>query len=156
LKKTLVLFLAIFILFTSTVFAEVSLRCEVDKKTISIGEQLVYKLIIRYSEKNLPTPKLPKFDGFKIISQAQSSAVVYGPDSVKNQLAYTYILVPLQPGNFTFEPSTVMIQGKTHACEEVKIEVTEDNQRSSRKLQKKVNPLPDKGPSDSKGPQLTL
>lgn len=148
--------MALFLLFISTVFAEISLRCEVDKKTISFGEQLVYKLIIRYSGKKLPTPKLPTFDAFEIISQAQSSAVVYGPGSVKNQLAYTYILVPLQPGNFTIEPSTVVTQGKTYACEEVKIKVTEDNQRSGQKLQKKVKPLPDKGPSDSGGPQLTL
>ena len=155
-KKALFLFLVLSLLFISTVFAEISLRCEVDEKTIRINDELVYKLIVSSSEKNIPAPKPPAFSGFKIISQAQSSTVVFGQGSLKTLLVYTYILVPLQPGKFKIEPSTITTEEKTYTCEEIEIEVIGGRQHPPSQPQEKFKPLPEKGPFDSEGPQITL
>lgn len=155
-KKTSVLFLGFLLLFVSTVFAEVSLRSEVDKKNISTDDELVYKLIINSSEKNIPAPKPPAFKGFDVISQAHSSTIVFGGGSVKNLFVFTYILVPLQPGKFKIEPSTVTIEGKTYSSEEIEIEVVLGKRPPDSRPQKNVKPFPEKDLPDSGGPQIML
>jgi hypothetical protein len=156
LKKALFFFLAFSLWFVSAALAEISLRCEVDKKTISINEELVYKLILSSSKKNIPAPEPPAFAGFDILSQAQSSTVVFAPGSVKNLLVYTYILVPLQPGKIKIEPATITTKERTYTCEEIEIEVTGNSRRPDSQPQEKHKPLPEKGLSDSGGPQITL
>jgi len=156
LKKILLLFLGFSLLFVSVLFAEVSLRCEVDKKNISTDEELVYKLIVNSSEKNIPAPKPPAFKEFDVISQAQSSTVVFTAGSVKNLLVCTYILLPLQPGKFKIEPSTVTIEGETYKSEEIEIEVLPGARRPDNQPQKNVKPFPEKDLPDAGGPQITL
>lgn len=155
-KKSLFLFLAFSALCTSSAFAEISLRCEVDKKSISTDDQLVYKLIVSSSEKNIPVPEPPVFEGFGILSQAQSSTVIFGKSDIKTLLVYTYILAPLEPGKFEIKPSTLTIKDKTYSSEEIEIEVTQGRGVSHRRPEEKSQPLPGQGPPESEGPQITL
>lgn len=143
-------------LFKSFVFAEISLRCDVDKKSINTDDELVYKLIVSSSEKNIPAPKPPAFKAFSIVSQAQSSTVIFGKDNIKALLVYTYILAPLQPGKFKIEPSTITIKDKTYASQEIEIEVTQGRKRPRRQPEEKLKPFPEEGPPDLGGPQITL
>jgi hypothetical protein len=157
LKKILFLFLAFFLLFQSSALAEISLRCEVDKKTIATDDELVYKLIISSSEKNIPAPNLPAFAGFGVISQAQSSTVIFKKSDIKTLLVYTYILTPLKAGKFKIAPSAVTIKDKTYTCEEIEIEVIQGNSKlHGRQPQEKSQAFPGQGPPESDGPQITL
>ena len=155
-KKTLFLFLTFSLLLTSSVFAEISLRCEVDKESISSDDELVYKLIVSSSEKNIPALKPPAFQGFSILSQAESSTVVFGKGNLKTLLVYSYILVPLRPGKFKIEPSTITIKDKTYASQEIEIEVTGGRKRPGRQPEEKIKPLPEELSPDSGQPQITL
>ena len=155
-KKALFLFLAFSLLFQSFVFAEISLRCEVDKKSISTDDQLVYKLIVSSSEKNIPAPKSPAFAGFAIISQAQSSTVIFGKSEIKTLLVYAYILAPLQPGKFNIEPSTITVKDKTYASQRIEIEVTPGRKHPARQPQEKPQSFPEEGPPVSGESQITL
>ena len=155
-KKALFLFLAFSALCISCASAEISLRCEVDKKSISTDDRLVYKLIVSSSEKNIPAPIPPAFDGFDIISQAQSSTVIFGESDIKTILVYAYILAPLEPGKFRIKPATLTIKVKTYTSEEIEIEVTPGRKVPRRQPQEKSQPLPGQGQPESEGPQITL
>ncbi len=155
-KKVLILFLVFSLFCISFVFAEISLRCEVDKKSISTDDELVYKLIVSSSEKDIPAANPPLFRGFNIISQAQSSTVIFAQSDVKTLLVYTYILIPLAPGKFKIAPGTITVKDKTYASQEIEIEVTEGLKRPGRHPQDKPKTRPEEGPPDSGGPQITL
>jgi len=156
LKKALFLFFILSLVFTSSVFAEISLRCEVDKKSISTDDELVYKLIVSSSEKNIPAPKPPAFADFSIVSEAQSSTVIFVQSNIKTLLVYTYILVPLRPGKFKIEPSTVTIKDKVYASQEIEVEVSEGNRRPGRQPEERSKPLPEDLSPDSGQPRVTL
>lgn len=155
-KKVLFLFLAFSLFCISFVFAEISLRCEVDKESISTDDELAYKLIVSSSEKNIPAAKSPTFQGFSIISQAQSSTVIFGQSNIKTLLVYTYILAPLAPGKFKIEPGTITVKDKTYASQEIEVEVTEAHNHPGRHPEEKLKARPEEGPPNPGGPQITL
>ncbi len=146
-------FLFFFILLSSSACAETSLKAEVDKTTVNTAEQLTYKLTINSSEKNLPVPKFPSFKGFAVISQAQSSTVLFGNNDVKTILVYVYILTPNQAGILKIEPGYITIKGKTYSSEEVEVKCIQD-QPSNKQPQESKPPLSES--LDQGTPGITL
>jgi len=141
----------LFISLTTTIAsAEVTIKAEVDKASITTDDNITYKLTITSSEKNIPEPQLPEFKGFYLVTQAQSSTVSLDKSNIKTILVYTYILVPKDVGKFKIEPSTIKIQGNAYSSETFEIEV---------KLGRtKPQALPEQKPSqtESEEPQFTL
>ena len=154
-KRVLFLFLVCGLLFISPAVAEVSLRAQVEKKNITTDDYLTYKLTVSSAQRNIPTPKTPVFKGFNILSQAQSSTVVFGKGEIKTLLVYTYILVPLEPGKFKIEPSTITVKDKTYTCEEIEIEVTQ-TKPAPRQPEEQPKSIPQKRPPVLTGPQVTI
>lgn len=145
------LFLAgIFIfLFTATALAETSLKAEVDKASITTDEAITYKLTIDSTDKNIPQPQLPKFAGFQVISQAQSSNISWLKNGIKTILVYNFILAPVDIGKFKIEPSSLKIKNKTYASDGFEIEVTQGKRKPKP-------PLPEEPQPESEEPQVTL
>lgn len=143
------LFIILFsLLFTAGAFAETSIKAQVDKTGITTDDSLTYKLIIISSEKNIPVPAIPKFEGFNLVSQAQSSTISFAKGGTETHLVYVFILVPGEAGKIKIEPSKIKVGAVTYTSEQFEIEVT----------QGKVQPQipPGQKQSEPETPKLTL
>lgn len=129
------------------VFAEANIKAEVDKTSISMDETLTYKITVTSTDQKIPSPQVPKFQDFNVISRAQSSSVSISGNQVKTVLAYAFILAPTKTGKFTIEPASVKIKKDTYSSESFEIEVTEGTVKP--KSPKNIQP-------ESEEPQITL
>ena len=142
-------------LFISMAFAEISIKAEVGKTSITTDETLTYKLIITSTEKQVPQPEVPKFEGFNVVSQAQSSTFSYLKTGPKTILVFAFILTPTDIGKFKIEPSSIALEGKTYATDTFEIEVTPDKARPKTPLEQRPS-QPEKIQPESEEPQITL
>jgi hypothetical protein len=133
------------ILFASAVFAQTSIKAEVDKTSITTDDTITYKLTITSIEKRVPQLDLPKFAGFSLLSQSESSAVSFAKNNIETALSYVFVLAPTDAGKFKIEPSHIKLQGKTYSTQSFEIEVT-----------KGKSPLPPEAQPETEEPQFTL
>ncbi len=153
--KIIVVLIAIFLLVDIVFAQDLSIKAEVDKTSLSSDENLTYKLIITSSEKKLPSPQIPKFAGFNVISKAQSSTISFAKSEIKTIVVYAFILAPSDIGKFKIEPSTIKVNDKTYSTQEFEIEVTKGKGKPQPKPEKKpALPKEIQPPTDK--PQVTL
>lgn len=146
--KTFFILALAFVLSAAPLFAETAIRAEVSKTSISTDDTLTYKLSVTTTENNLPEPKLPKFDGFEVISQAQSSNLSFARNEMKSTMVFEFVLVATEAGKFKIGPSTIKAQGETYSTDSFEIEVAQG------KLKPKApEEIP---PPESDEPQYTL
>ena len=126
-------------LFKASVFAQISIKAEVDKKSITTDENITYKITITSAQKNIPEPKIPEFKGFNILSSAQSSTVSFVESGIKAMLVYAFILSPTQTGKLKIEPVIIKIKNEIYSSDSLQIEVKQG------KTQPK--PKPEQAPS---------
>ena len=136
-------------------YAETSIKAEVDKTSITTDETLTYKIIITSSEKRMPEPQIPKFEGFSVISQAQSSTISFVQAGIKTILVYAFILAPTDKGKFKIRPSTIKIKNKTYSSDAFEIEVTQGKSKPKPPSEQKPS-LPKELPQEEEKPQITL
>lgn len=137
-------------LFLGLVSAETSIKAEVDKTSITTDEALTYKLIITSSDKGIPTPQLPKFEGFSVLSQAQSQTMSLVKSNIKTVLVYAFILAPINIGKFKIEPSSIKIKNEAYSTDAFEIEVKQGKTRPTVPQEEKLS-LPEKTQ-----PEITL
>ncbi len=126
----------------TAVFADTAIRAEVDKTSITTDELLTYKLTVASTEKNIPSPKISGFNGFVIVSQAQSSTVSFQKGGMQTILVFAFILLPKETGKIKIEPAVVTVKGKAYASEAFQIEV----KKGSVRLPKDPGPeIPESG-----------
>lgn len=156
-KKTKAIITLFFVfLFLSTAFAEISLKAEVDKTNLAIGETLNYKITINYMGKGKAEPKIPKFDGFRVISSAQSSNMSFVKNNIQRNLVYIFILTPLDIGNFKIEPSVIKIGNKTYSTDTFEIEVTQGKTKTKAKPEQEPYRPEEIQPETEESPKITL
>jgi hypothetical protein len=135
-------------------FADISIKAGVDKTSLTTDEALTYKAVISSTEKNLPAPEIPGFEGFSIVSQVQSSNVSVSGAQLKTSISYVFILVPTQEGKFKIPPATIKIGNRTYAADSFEIEVKQ-GKRPPQAPPKKRN-IPEKSFPDTGMPEITL
>ncbi|MFC1658677.1 BatD family protein [Candidatus Omnitrophota bacterium] len=111
--------------FAACACAETSLKAEVDKLNMTTDEYITYKLTVTSSGQDISDVEVPGFQGFRIITQTQSSNVSLIKGELKTIITNTYILVPIRTGTFKIEPSKVKMKDKTLKSEPFQIEVKE-------------------------------
>ena len=154
-KLKFFLTLGIFLLIIHPVFAQVTIKAEVNKFKISTDERLTYKLIIASSEANLAQPQIPKFSGFNILSQSQSTTLSLEKNGLKTSLIYEFILLLVSAGKLKIDPSTIKIANQFLSSEPFEIEVTQG--KATPKIPSEESPaLPQKFLPESEEPQVTL
>lgn len=154
-KKIIILSVIFTSLFIATAFGQTSIKAEVDKTITTTDDVVTYKLIVTSSEKDIPQPQLPKFTGFKAISQAQSSTLSFTQGNVKTIVAYAFILAPTDIGKFKIEPGAIKIKNETFSTGIFEIEV----KQGKPKLEPEEKPpIPEKTPPEETEelPQITL
>jgi hypothetical protein len=155
-KKNIIAITTLLVLFCGLkAFAETTLTAEVNKLKFTTDETVTYKLSINSTEKNIPRPQIPKFEGFAVISQAQSSTVSWAPSGLKSSLIYSYRLMPKSTGKFKIGPAKMLINGKTYASQEFEVEVTQGKIKSQPKPEEHPS-LPEDMQGDTEEPQVTL
>ena len=144
-------------LFKAFVFAQISIKAEVDKKSITTDENITYKITITSAQKNIPEPKIPEFKGFNILSSAQSSTVSFIESGVKAMLVYAFILAPAQTGKLKIDPVIIKIKNETYSSDTLEIEVRQGKTQPKPKPEQQPS-LPEESQpeSESEPAQTTL
>lgn len=122
-NRAVIVTLFFLFLFLGAAFAQGPIKAEVDKTSLAMGETLNYKITINYTGKEHARPKIPKFEGFRVVSSAQSSNVSFVKNNIQRNTVYIYILAPTAAGNFKIEPTTIKIGKDAYASDTFKIEV---------------------------------
>lgn len=140
-KNPIIIIILFVSFFASDALAQTEIKAEVDKLSIATEEHITYKLTITSSEKNIPSPQIPKFEGFKVLSQSQSSEISIAKGNRTTSIAYVFILYPMGIGKLKIGPSSIKIRGKTYLTDAFEIEVEQAEARPQPKPEKKP-PLP--------------
>lgn len=154
-KKTIFIALVFIFFFIRLTYADTSIKAEVDKLKLTTEESLTYKVIVTSSERRLPEPNIPKFDGFAIVSQAKSSSVSLVKNTLKTVLVYVYILLPRAIGKIKIEPSTIKVKGKIYSTDAIEVEVIQGKREP--RIKPKEKPYSPKGiQPESEQSKITL
>lgn len=132
------------VMFSGVCFAEEPIKAEVDKTKIATDETIIYKISIISSDKKVPAPQLPDFEGFSVLSRVQSSSISFSSEGVRTSMIYTFILAPLDAGKFSIGPATVKAGNKIYSSETLEIEVT-PSKSMPKKESRPPFPAPKKG-----------
>lgn len=144
-------------LFISAAFGQTSIKAEADKASLTTDETTTYKLTITSVEKNVPTPNLPKFTGFKVIASTQSSSVTFAKGDVKSIIVYAFVLAPTDTGKFKIEPSSIKIKNETFSTEAFEIEVKQGKPKPKAEPKGKPRIPEETQPEETEElPQITL
>ncbi|MDD2752814.1 MAG: BatD family protein [Candidatus Omnitrophica bacterium] len=152
LKFFLTLFISLFIIHPA--FAQDTIKAEINKNKLSTDEVLIYKLVIASSQTQFPQAQLPKFDGFNILSQSQSTTLALENNGWKTSLIYEFILAPLTVGTLKIDPASIKIKGQTFSSDPFEVEVTQG--KLMPRAPGKNPSLPDKSLPESEEPKITL
>ncbi len=141
LKIAFIIFILLFIFVSACAFAETSIKAEVDRKVITTDEVLTYKIIIVSTEKQIPRPQQPpQFEGFNVVSQAQSTSVNFSASGVKNAVVFAYVLAPTKTGEIEIKPSVLKMNNQTYSTDAFKIQVKQGSSKPRQKLTPKQRP----------------
>ena len=121
--RLIILALSLVLFIAASACAEISIKAEVNNTSITTNDNLTYKLVITSTEKNIPSPQLPKFEGFNVLSQAQSSTFSLAANNIKTMLTFTYILAPKEKGKFKIEPAVIKLNDKVLSSATFEVEV---------------------------------
>lgn len=154
-KEKLVIALFSILLCAASAFGEVTIKAEVDKAKITSDEAITYKLTITSFEKNVPSPQLPEFKGFEIVSQSESSSASFTKSELKVVIVYAFVLVPADTGKLIIEPSSIKINDVTYASDSFEIEVSPGKIKPTPKPKKEPS-LPEELLPETGQPQITL
>ena len=125
-KSRAIIFVILLIVFyLNSAFAETTIKAKVDKTNITTDEVITYKLTVTSTERKVPQPELPEFEGFRIISQVQSSNISLIKKDIKTSIVHTYILAANKIGVIKIAPSKIKIDNEIISSDAFQIEVKE-------------------------------
>jgi hypothetical protein len=138
----------------TAVFADTTIKAEMDKTAVTADELLTYKLTVASTEKNIPSPKIPEFKGFAIVSQAQSSTVSFQQGGMRTILVFVFILLPRETGRLKIEPAQVTVLGKVYSSQASQVEVKQGSAQIKPRGKSRF-PLPEQSaPQEEPGPEI--
>jgi len=130
------LFVFLLLTFNCTLVAdsyaqEITLFASVDKRKISLDEQLVLKVSVSGDISSLPSPKIPPIPGFSSYSSGRTQNVSIINGKVSSSLTFNYILVPQSAGKHTIPSIELVHKGKTYKTSPIQVEVVSTRQPPS-------------------------
>lgn len=130
-------------------YADTTIKAEVDKPQLTTDELLTYKITVTSSDKQIGALQLPELDGFSIASQSQTSNFSFSGKGVNTSVVYTFILLPLKTGRLKIGSSSVKVGNKAYYADNIEVEVTQGKAQPQKPVTPKKIPL-------SGEPQITL
>ncbi|MFH1259418.1 MAG: BatD family protein [Elusimicrobiota bacterium] len=109
---------------TSFVSAQdISLLATVDKKVVSLDDQVVLQISISGDVSSLPTPQLPPLNGFTAFSAGRSQNVSFVNGKISSSVVFNYLLTPKSPGKYTIPSLNLAYKDKNYQTMPIPIEV---------------------------------
>jgi len=98
---------------------------EVDRTMLTTDEALMLRVIIQGIGGNASEPQLSVLDGFVITGRSTSSQINIINGSSSSQKVYSYVLNPIDVGEFVIGPISAALNGQTYYTDPIKITVTQ-------------------------------
>lgn len=105
---------------------DVIITASAEPSTVTPGEEFIYSVRVQGGVSNLPSPQLPSFDQFEILSgpnQSQSFQFING--KMSGEVQYSVGLRCMKPGDYKIAPAEIKASGKTLKSNEVAVKVTQ-------------------------------
>lgn len=104
---------------------ELTVEARVDKTEVSLGEKLLFSVVISGSIRRSPELEMEKLEGFEVVSTGQSQEVQIKGGRMRQTFVLTYTLAAAAAGTHTLGPVRVKHQGKAYSTQPIEIKVTE-------------------------------
>lgn len=140
-RKTGKIFFILLILISVPLFADdVQVEAVVNSEEIGLNDILIYTLNITYGFNAEPSQiKFPDFQGFKKVSQSESSKmnIVIGSGQTFTKVKiYEIQLLPNRTGQIEIKPATVIVRGKVYQTTPLKINVLPASKSTSSRVRR--------------------
>lgn len=120
---TIFLLMLILTLFGANANA-ITLRAEIDKKVVVLGERLTYTITLESSSMSTPDIEPPVFEGFDIVmGPSTSTSVSMVGTQISKQSSLSYVLRATRVGMVTIPAAKVVHKRQTITSEAIEIEV---------------------------------
>ena len=127
----------VILLFISSVgFAQTpTLQALVSKQKVQVGGNFTVSYQFNYSGEDFTAPSNITKD-FRILSgPSKRSEMRYNNGKVTSTLSYTYVLSPLNPGEYVLEPAKITFENKTYSSKSIQIIATKAQTQQQQKDQ---------------------
>lgn len=141
-----------------TVWAGIVIKAETDRTGMTLDEVVTCKFTITSSDRPLPVPVFPGFEGFTVLSSAQSSTTIFQQGAQEVFVVYAFVLAPRKTGVLTINPAVLTVGKDMYSSESIEIEVKEGVGRriSPEPRQEPPLSLPESGQPESQEPKYIL
>lgn len=110
--------------------AQNPIQAEVDRSTLSVDEQLTLRVTVTGETLNIPSPDVSALQDFAVVGSSTSTQVSIINGQMTSQGVYIYRLQPLNTGQLTIPPVTIVIDGQTYQTDPISVEVTSGGQQN--------------------------
>ncbi|WP_138430828.1 BatD family protein [Fodinibius saliphilus] len=109
--------------------SDVSVDASVSETTIYTGERVSYSVEISGSFNNVSRPKLPEFEGFRLLSNNPSTSRSYSFVNGKSSTTYTYnyYLIAQQKGEHQIPSATITIDSEEYKTDPINVKIVDRN-----------------------------
>jgi hypothetical protein len=119
-----------------------TLQALVSKQNVHVGGNFTVSYQFNYSGEDFTAPSNITKD-FRILSgPSKRSEMRYNNGKVTSNLSYTYVLSPLNPGEYVLEPAKITFENKTYASKSIQIIATKaqtPQQQKDQTTQSEIN-----------------
>ena len=109
--------LAIFFIcfcFAGACYAEdITISADTDSQEVALDGQVTLTITVSGNASNIPKPDIPELKGFTAYSSGRSQNLSIINGQVSSSVAFTYILVPNNIGEYSLGPFSLDYKGKT-------------------------------------------
>tara|TARA_R110002050_G_scaffold300621_1_gene471003 strand:- start:32185 stop:33987 length:1803 start_codon:yes stop_codon:yes gene_type:complete len=129
------LFIVLFLVSGVSLAQTPTLQALVSKNTVAVGGNFTVSFRFNYSGEDFTAPGNLTKD-FRILSGPnKSTSMSYVNGKMSSSVSYSYILSPLNPGEYKLEPAKINFENKTYASQSVKITVVNGNTQQNQGAQ---------------------
>ncbi len=121
--RKVLLSIVLVLVFSVAAGAETTIKAEVDRKSMTTDEELIYKITVVSDQKDPPEVQLPRLEGFDVISSAESSTVSFADKGMKTHFLYVLVLVPRTAGSVKIPSARLKTRAGSTTTESFEIEV---------------------------------
>lgn len=128
----------IFTLFTSFAIngQTPTLQAFVNENTVSVGDHITLTYEFNYSGTDF-TPPANLTQNFRLLGGPNQSMEMRSINGVmRSKLSYSYVIGPLNPGNYTINPASITFENKVYSSQQIRIKVIKNNESNTSSTKK--------------------
>jgi hypothetical protein len=106
---------------------DITISADADSQEVSLDGQVTLTITVSGNISNIPKPDIPELKGFTAYSSGRSQNLSIINGRVSSSIAFTYILVPNNTGEYSLGPFNIDYKGKTYSTNPINIKVLPRN-----------------------------